>query len=428
MDAFNIMLSVMGGLLLLLGLTSGLVKNRTVLSEPLIALLVGIVVGPAVLDLLNLAHWGNTHTILEQAARLTMAVAVMGVALRLPHGALRRNWKSLALLLGVMMPLMWLVSGLLAFGMLGGSFWVALLIGAVVTPTDPVLANSIVTGTTANNNIPQRLRFLLSSESGANDGLAFLFVLLPILMLQHPPGHALSHWLTHTLLWEVLGAVGIGLLIGLVAGHLQQWLMNHLGVWLEQRSLLGITLALSLMVLGITKLMGSDGILAVFAAGIAMNNIIKGQEEEKQERIQETVERFFVLPIFVLFGMALPWERWFEVGWAGVVLVVAILLLRRLPAMLMMAPLIKQVQGMRDTLFAGWFGPIGVAALFYATLSVRKAGTDIVWVVGSMVIAASVLVHGVTATPFTQWYGALQHQSVPERHKANRHEHTVRSR
>lgn len=216
MDVFNIMLSVMGGLLLLLGLTSGLVKNRTVLSEPLIALLVGIVVGPAVLELLNLAHWGNTHTILEQAARLTMAVAVMGVALRLPHGALRRNWKSLALLLGVMMPLI----------------WVGVSLRAAAHPDAATPARPCA------------------------------------LALADP----------------------------------------HVAVGSARRS---------------------------------------GH---------------------------------------------------------------------------------GVAALFYATLSVRKAGTDIVWVVGSMVIAASVLVHGVTATPFTQWYGALQHQSVPERHKASQHEHAVRSR
>jgi NhaP-type Na+/H+ or K+/H+ antiporter len=134
----------------------------------------------------------------------------MGVAMRLPNRYIFRQWKSVAVMLGLVMPLMWLVSELLSFWLLPiGSLWVALLIGAVVTPTDPVVASSIVTGDLAEENIPGHVRHILSAESGSNDGLAFPLVMLPILFLTRPEG-ALTHWLTYTLLWEVLAAVLIG--------------------------------------------------------------------------------------------------------------------------------------------------------------------------------------------------------------------------
>ena len=82
----------------------------------------------------------------------------------------------------------------------------AVLIGAIVTPTDPVVASSIVAGGVAERNLPARLRHAISSESGFNDGLALPFVVLPVLVLTEPPGEVLGHWLTHTILLEIVGA------------------------------------------------------------------------------------------------------------------------------------------------------------------------------------------------------------------------------
>jgi NhaP-type Na+/H+ or K+/H+ antiporter len=407
MDILNTTLVIIGGVVLLLGLFSGVIKNRLFISEPLIALIAGILVGPLVLNIIDVANWADQTTILEQAARVTLAISLMGVAMRLPERYIFRHWKSVVIMLFVVMPLMWLVSGLLTYFLLPTwPLWVALLIGAVVTPTDPVVASSIVTGDLAEENIPSRVRNILSAESGANDGLAFPLVMLPILFLTRPEG-ALIHWLTYTLLWEVLAAVLIGAAIGFTAGYVQRWAQYTFQSKMERTSLLTVTLALSLFVLGFVKLLGSDGILAVFAAGIALNTVAPSQEEARQENIQEVVKRFFDLPIFVLLGIALPWQQWLDLGWSGLLLVGAILLLRRLPAVLLLYRAIGQLPRLRDALFTGWFGPIGVAALFYATLAVRETQFDIVWVVGSLVICSSLLVHGLSATPLTMLYGRV---------------------
>lgn len=110
------------------------------------------------------------------------------------------------------------VSGLLAYWLLGLPFWVGILIGAIVTPTDPVLASTIVSGETAKENIPGRLRHVISAESGANDGGAYPLVFLAIFMLQFSSGEALRQWAIYSLLWDVGAAAVIGVLISAAAG------------------------------------------------------------------------------------------------------------------------------------------------------------------------------------------------------------------
>ncbi len=97
----------------------------------------------------------------------------------------------------------------------------------------------------------------------------------------------------------------------------------------EHVSILTVALALALTTLGGAKLAGSDGILAVFIAGAVFDAVARSEAEEEREQVQEAITRFFDLPIFVLLGMALPWEGWIELGWGGLLLAVAVLLLRR---------------------------------------------------------------------------------------------------
>ena len=113
------------------------------------------------------------------------------------------------------------VSGLLVYVLLGVPFWIAMLVGAILTPTDPVLASTIVQGETAEQNIPDRLKHMLSGESGANDGGAYPLVFLAIFVIEYPFDEALTRWVTQSLLWDVAFAVLVGLAIGAVAGKAQ---------------------------------------------------------------------------------------------------------------------------------------------------------------------------------------------------------------
>jgi len=279
-------------------------------------------------------------------------------------------------------------------------------VGGIITPTDPVVASAIVTAQVARENLPERVRFVLSGESGANDGLAYMFVLLPILLINCPAGAVVEHWLLHTVLREVGGAILLGIVLGYLAGRMLTWAENR--DYIEGSSFLAYTIALALLAVGAGKLLGTDGILVVFVTGVFFDNVVGARERAEEENIQEAVNQFFSVPIFTLMGLMLPVDKWMALGWRGVALALAVLAFRRLPVLLAVRPWMGSLRPLRDAVFMGWFGPIGVSAIFYAMLALRKTGNDQVWAIGSLVICASIIAHGMTASPLTRRYGRAE--------------------
>ncbi len=187
----------MAGLALVMGLFTHWLRRHWV-NEPLLALLLGVLVGPAGLGWLDLAAHGDEHQILEVAARFTLAVALVSVGVEL-RGYLSAHWRPLAVLVFGGAALMWGASSLLAGGLLGLGLAPALLLGAVLAPIDPILTATVATGRIARETLPARIRHLLTAESAARHGLGLLLVLLPALLLTKPVAEAWAHWLTVTL-------------------------------------------------------------------------------------------------------------------------------------------------------------------------------------------------------------------------------------
>lgn len=393
-------LFVLGVLVLLLGLLQKWFQEKWYLTEPLTALALGIAIGPAGVQLLNLPPVTDSPRLLTQVSRVTLAVADMGVALRLPRGYPIEHWRSLAVILGAGMVLMGLVSGLLVWGLLGVSFWVAMLVGATVTSTDPVVATTIVTGPVAERNIPGRIRHFVSAESGANDGAVYPLVLLPVLLLNRPPGEALPRWVGYVVGWQVLGAIVVGAVFGYAAARLFERVDRENIV--EQRGFIAYTLALTFVVLGAARLLSMDGILAAFVAGIAYRMAPGGERPTEGRNVQKAMTKFFVLPTFVLVGLALPWARWLDLGWQGVLLAGLVLLLRRPPIVVGLAPWLRPLRTRKDVGFTAWFGPIGISTLFYATLAVQRTGSRWIWPIASLLLVASLVAHGLSATPLAR--------------------------
>lgn len=400
MHQLNMSLAIIGLTTVLIALLSGQIK-RSPVSEPLLAVLVGIAAGPYAGGLIDLAKWGEPLAILEQVARLTIAISIMGIALRLKRQSLRVLLRPVSLILVVGMIGMWLLSSSIAW-LFGFPLWSALLLGAILTPTDPVVASSVVTGKFAQTHLPVRIRNGLSLESGANDGLAFLFVMLAILVMQNAPAEAASKWFVDVLLIGVIAAAVIGIAVGFIAAKLLS-LADRRG-WMASSSMLGYTVAFSLFTLGAAKLVGADALISVFAAGLTFNLCSDGQEEEEEESIQEAVAKLFTLPMFVIFGLSLPFNAWGSAGWYLTILVLLVLLLRRLPALAALTPALRNSYNTHDLSFLGWFGPIGIAAIYYATLAHKHLGDPIFWEVTSAVVFGSIVLHGVTAAPLSSLY------------------------
>ncbi len=376
--------------------------EESVIPATLLALLIGILLGPKVLDVIDPEKLGDKATILETTARLVLGIGLISVALRIPKEYPRRNWRQILTLVGLGMVLMWAIGTMLIYLILDIPFWLAALIGAIIAPTDPIAASPIVTGPVAKKNLPERLRHAISLESGANDGLSYLFVFLPLLMLTRTPEGALSHWLTTTLLWEVLGATAFGLTLGYIAAKLLNASEKH--DLIQENWRLIYTVALSLLAVGGGKLIKSDEVLVVFAAGAAFVQVASEEERGEEEKGQEAVNRFFSYPIFALLGTAIPWSGWTALGWSGILLVIALLLLRRPPVLLLLKPLLPSLRSTKDALFLGWFGPIAVAAIYYGAMAEHRLKEPLVWDVVSLVACASVVVHGLSSTPLSKLY------------------------
>jgi sodium/hydrogen antiporter len=393
----NVGLAALGGLALALGLASRRLRDWPV-SEPLLALILGVLLGPAVLGTLELPP-GEEVGILRTASELVLAISLMAVALRFPLDAVREHLGAIALLTAVAMLGMVLVSTALAFLALGAPLVAAAVLGTVIAPTDPVLASSVVEGEPAQHDLPARLRVLLSMESGANDVLAFPLVVVAVAAATDGVGGGTVHAGYAVLVGIVLG-VPIGYGAGLLVSAADR---RH---ELEHSAFLVLTVALTVFALGVVSLVRGEGILAVFAAGLAYNHSISRKERKEEWEVQEAVNRFLVLPVFTLLGVSLPWAGWADLGWRGPVLVVAVLALRRLPLLLALAhPLRLDRPG---SVFLGWFGPVGVAALFYLAYAALEGAVDAtLWSAGTLVIVASTVAHGVTAAPARQRYARV---------------------
>ncbi|KUG56213.1 sodium:proton exchanger [Serinicoccus chungangensis] len=404
----NLLLALFAGALLTFAAFST-VLQRASLPGPLLCLCFGAMIGPHALDLMRIEDFGvPTGTLLEQAARITLAVGLAGVALRLPHGYWRANARWIVTIIGLGMLLMLVLATGVAWWGLGVPFLVALLVGAIVTPTDPVVTTPIVTGSLAEEKVPEKVRHNLSAESGINDGLGYLFVMLPVLLITKPD-QAWQELLTKVLLREVVGAAVVGAVAGLALGKLFVLVRDH-GL-MEESSYLAFIVPLSLVLLGGGKLLGTDALLAVFVGAAVFGQVIPQREEAEEDKVHDAVARLFLLPIFILLGLALPIDEWAGLGWPAVAILTGTVLLRRLATIWALWPLLKSVHDRSETVFLSWFAPIGVSALFYATLAERHTGNHDIFLYATLAITISVLLHGLTSAPFSAWL----HAHEPER-------------
>jgi NhaP-type Na+/H+ or K+/H+ antiporter len=195
-------------------------------------------------------------TITLYFSRLVLGVQLLIAGIQLPSKYLRREWKSLALLLGPGMVSMWIITSLLVFAFVPHiSFLEALAVGACVTPTDPVLSNSIVKGKFADKNIPKELQKIIIAESGANDGLGYPFLFLPLYLIQHighggrgpdhSAAHAIGKWFGETWGYTIILSVIYGAVVGWLAKKLLHWAEERKYVDRESFLVFAITLAVS---------------------------------------------------------------------------------------------------------------------------------------------------------------------------------------
>lgn len=408
----NTVLAVVSGAVLVLALLSRALR-RNALSPVLLALVVGALAGPDVLGWIDPTVNMPRGTLLHEVAGVALALAVADIGLGSTRDDLRANARRLVLLLTVGMAGMWLAAAAGAWLLLGLPLSVALLLGAVLTPTDPAVASGLVTGPLPERTLPRELRRTLQLESGANDGLALPFVLLAGLLVTHADGTAWSRWPVEAGR-EIGVAMVLGPAIGWTTGMLARQAHRHVTIAESFLPLVGISS--SLFCLGLARLVGGSGVLAAFLAGVTLSLSLPDELRGPVGHALTVAGKLAVVGAFAVFGTVLPWSGWVALGWMAPVFALWILLVRRPPVVAAILPLTPT--GSFSRAYLAWFGPVGVAAIYYLAY-VEHYGLsqyDRVFAAGSLAICASVLAHTLTSTPAVHAYD--RHTGERERAEA----------
>lgn len=187
----------------------------------------------------------------------------------------------------------------------------------------------------------------------------------------------------------------------------------------DQQLLVALTVALAFCFVGGAHLLGINGLLLVVIGGVVYARVVEGDKRGTESQLQETVDLIFSTLVFAIFGLTIPFDRWYLIGWwRGLILCIGLALFRRVPWMVALMPVFKeQIHSVPDALFVGWFGPIGVGAIFYALFASEDLGEDRIWVVVSMIVFSQVIIFGVTDTFFTRWYATTNPNYIRRRRR-----------
>lgn len=422
------------GLLLVAMAMSGSVLSRLPLSTSMLYLGVGLLVGEGGLGLVGIGLF-DAMLFLERAAEIAVIVSLFSCGLRLKLPLADPRWRlSVRLAVGSMLVTVGLVAVAGRVG-LGLSWGAAVLLGAILAPTDPVLASDVQVREPGDRD---RLRFALTSEAGLNDGTAFPFVMLGLGLLGlHELGTGWHRWLLVDVAWAVTAGLAVGALLGTAVGRT----ILHLRV--RHRTAIGLeeflTLGLIALAYGVALLAHAYGFLAVFAAGYALQRTaaapgerpadhaaVRASIDERDDgdpavhperapghmtgqvlTFTEQLERIGEVALVLVVGTLLwhvgpdPYQLWF----------VPLLLFAIRPASVAIGLAGSPATG-RERALVGWFGIRGIGSIYYLYYALNHGvlNPEAVVLVETVlvVIATSVVLHGVSVTPLMAAYERLR--------------------
>ena len=383
----------MGPFVLVLGIAAliavlvSAISSRSPLSTTAVFLVVGLAAGPIGLDVVDVSE----ETV-EKAAEVALFVILFVDGQHAPWNLWRRHLPRASLTLLVAMPLTFVIVAAAGHWIVGLSWGAALVLGAVLAPTDPVFASALV----GRDDVPEGTRSLLNLESGLNDGLA----LIAVLGLVGLAGAEVPRWSTDpwTLgLEAVLGAV-IGLLVPLLIVVLLR--LPGLGS-VEGLQALG-PIAVALVLYGVCDLAHLNQFLAAFIGGATLASV-RPESSAAFGQLDEVVSELVKGGALIAFASLVVPEDLAGVLWPAIaVAAIALLVARPLPVYAVLAP---TAMSRRESFAVSWFGPKGFASVAYGVIvaSSDLAGAKEVLAVVTIVVLASVVLHSSTDVSVARW-------------------------
>ena len=384
---FGEALLLFGALLSVTAALSGVMKG-TVLSASVLSVALGIALGATGVVNVN-ARSTSTVELVELALILTLFSDGMFVEREL----LRRHWSPVARALMIAMPITMVLLALAAKALFPDLTWAeAFLLGAVLSPTDPVVTSAVVT----SRRVPALVRHTLNLESGLNDGLALPFVLF-FVVLASPGGDAGSE--AAKLAGEAAFGAVVGLALGVAGGRLHRILPGG-GLTARYEGIYAVGFALAAF--GLADVTIGNGLIAAFVCGIAMG-AAEGEVPESFVAFAENVSAIFQVATFFVFG-ALIVTTTYGGSIPALIAFVAFALLIARPGAVLLSFLRT---GLPRPLqyFMAWFGPKGVASMLFALFVLKSevGNGELIFDIAAIVILASITAHGLTDTVGAGW-------------------------
>jgi NhaP-type Na+/H+ or K+/H+ antiporter len=396
--------ALFAGIALLLAVRALTVQHDRTFTAAVVYLALGALASLALRPLgVNLFDPLDDPAILEHLTEFGVIVALFATGLKLDRRLTWRGWRSPALLLGVVMPVTIGAIALWGVGVMGLSLGAAIILGAALAPTDPVLAQDVAVGPPGEAEEPEP-KFALTAEAGLNDGLAYPFVWLGVFVAAEGGTSWLGEWLLADVLYGVAVGLALGALVGTGAAALVLRLRErgalhaHFDGW--------IAIGIVAVTYGVTEIAGAYGFLAVFVAGLAFRRWERDHEvHESAHTAIEHIEKFAELALVLLLGTYLTLSGLGEPGLAGWLLIPVLLVVVR--PLATVAALTPVRMPLAERAFVGWFGVRGVGSLYYVAVALGAGvlsegeAAVVFWTVVACA-AVSIVVHGLTSTRLTR--------------------------
>lgn len=378
------------------------ISQKTKISYSILYVLVGILLYMLFGRLLPLPDPIMENDMTLHLTEMVVIISLMGSGLKIDQPFSFKKWSVPFRLVSITMVLSIAIVAILAVYLFKFDWASAILLGAVLAPTDPVLAADVQVGP-PQDGVKDNVKFALTAEAGMNDGTAFPFTWLAIgLAAVTEKGNVWSHWVLNDLLYKIIAGVVCGFLLGKLVAYMVFKLADDEKFIHVKDGFVAIST--TLLVYGITEIVHGYGFIAVFVAAITLRNYeLHHQYHRKLHSFTDQIERILVAVVLILFGGSLFMGVLDKLTWPMALFGLAFVLIIRPVTSLI--GLIKTKLHIKEKLAIGFFGIKGMGSFFYLAFALNEVyfqfGEEL-WATGAFIVLLSIIIHGLTATSVMQ--------------------------
>lgn len=374
------------------------ISRKTGISYSIIYVLLGVFIYLSLDWALPLPNPIYENELTVRLTELVVIVSIMGTGLKIDQPFSFRQWAVPFRLISITMLLSIFIVTVLAMWAFGFDLASALLLGAVLAPTDPVLASDVQVGPPLED-AKDNVKFSLTAEAGMNDGTAFPFTWLAIAFAGTTGAHDLSSWFWNDLIYKLAAGVASGFLIGRLIGFLVFRLPDKSKDLVIKDGFVAISA--TLLVYGITEMIHGYGFIAVFVTAITLRNYeLHHKYHKRMHAFADQIERILVAVVLILFGGSLVAGILNYLSLAMALFAVGFVLLIR--PITSLVGLIGTRLHAKEKMAISFFGIKGMGSFFYLAFALNEATfmyKEELWATGAFVVLLSIIIHGLTATP-----------------------------